>query len=148
MQTFLPYRDFGLTARCLDNKRLGKQRVECLQIFNALRGLSKGWRHHPAVLMWSGYEVCLAHYMQAIIREWCARGFVNAIRLPETASAQWIWPDWWDDDRVFSSHRSNLLRKDPEYYGQFDWVEPTTMPYHWPVTKDSLALRKVLDFCP
>ncbi len=28
--------DFLATAMCLDNKRLGKQRVECLQILNAL----------------------------------------------------------------------------------------------------------------
>lgn len=37
MQTFLPYKDFAECARVLDDKRLGKQRVECLQILNALR---------------------------------------------------------------------------------------------------------------
>jgi hypothetical protein len=39
MQTFLPYPDFRESARVLDNKRLGKQRVECLQI---LQTLAKG----------------------------------------------------------------------------------------------------------
>lgn len=36
MQTFLPYPDFNESARVLDDKRLGKQRVECLQILNVL----------------------------------------------------------------------------------------------------------------
>lgn len=37
MQTFLPYPSFELSARVLDDKRLGKQRVECLQILKALQ---------------------------------------------------------------------------------------------------------------
>lgn len=36
MQTFLPYPSFSESARVLDNRRLGKQRVECLQILNTL----------------------------------------------------------------------------------------------------------------
>lgn len=37
MQTFMPYSDFEKVAQCLDNKRLGKQRVEALQIYNVLK---------------------------------------------------------------------------------------------------------------
>ena len=37
MQTFLPYPDFEQSAKSLDNKRLGKQRVECLQILQTLQ---------------------------------------------------------------------------------------------------------------
>lgn len=36
MQTFLPVADFEKAATFLDYKRLGKQRVECLQILNIL----------------------------------------------------------------------------------------------------------------
>lgn len=36
MQTFLPYSDFKKTAKCLDYKRLGKQRVEAWQIYETL----------------------------------------------------------------------------------------------------------------
>ena len=36
MQTFLPFADFRKSAAALDNARLGKQRVECLQILRAL----------------------------------------------------------------------------------------------------------------
>lgn len=36
MQTFLPYEDFEQTASVLDRQRLGKQRVETLQLLKAL----------------------------------------------------------------------------------------------------------------
>ena len=52
MQTFLPFPDYIQSARALDYKRLGKQRVEALQILNTLTGRSEGWSQHPAVKMW------------------------------------------------------------------------------------------------
>ena len=54
MQTFLPYADFAETARVLDQRRLGKQRVEALQVLRALFIPGYGWRHHPVVRMWRG----------------------------------------------------------------------------------------------
>ena len=36
MQTFTPYGDFEASLRVLDQKRLGKQRVEVIQIIRAL----------------------------------------------------------------------------------------------------------------
>jgi hypothetical protein len=59
LQTFLPYLDFVACARVLDSRRLGKQRVEALQILRALLVPEYGWRHHPAVLMWKGYPEAL-----------------------------------------------------------------------------------------
>jgi len=51
VQTFLPYTDFIKSAKCLDYKRLGKQRVEAKQILNILLGetTKAGWTNHPAV---------------------------------------------------------------------------------------------------
>ena len=37
MQTFLAYSSYERSAQVLDDRRLGKQRVECLQILNALK---------------------------------------------------------------------------------------------------------------
>ena len=37
MQTFLPYKSFEKSAKCLDYKRLGKQRIETWQIYSALK---------------------------------------------------------------------------------------------------------------
>ena len=55
-------------------KRLGKQRVETLQILQTLTYGSK-WRNHPAVKMWDGYIPALVEYGVAICEEWLARGY-------------------------------------------------------------------------
>ncbi len=40
--------------------------------------------------------------------------------------------EWLGDDAFHRAHRSNLLRKDPEWYGAvFDDV-PDHLPYVWP----------------
>ena len=52
MQTFLPYADMRRSAQVLDPRRLGKQRVECLQVLRGPTVEGYGWRHHPAVRMW------------------------------------------------------------------------------------------------
>ena len=52
VQTFLPVPDLRASARALDSKRLGKQRIETLQIMRALTVPGYGWQHHPAVRMW------------------------------------------------------------------------------------------------
>ena len=38
MQTFLPYESFAESAKVLDWRRLGKQRVEGMQIIKAITG--------------------------------------------------------------------------------------------------------------
>jgi len=74
MQTFLPYKSFTKSAQVLDYKRLGKQRVEAMQIFNALTGVPTksgkaytGWLNHPAVVMWKDYEEALLLYKNKMI---------------------------------------------------------------------------------
>ena len=41
MQTFLPYSSFTESAKILDWRRLGKQRVEGMQIINAISGVPR-----------------------------------------------------------------------------------------------------------
>jgi hypothetical protein len=152
MQTFLPLPGFRASAKCLDNKRLGKQRVECKQILLCLGisvGMHKpgraGWRHHPAVLMWAGHELALLVYGITVCREWKQRGFRDnleneflAVYRPRRRLVlRNQYPPWFRDDLLHASHRSNLLRKDSDYYRQFGWVEPADLPYYWPVTKDA-----------
>ena len=132
VQTFLPYADFELTARTLDARRLGKQRVEAYQILRALTIPGYGWQRHPAVLMWRGYEDALRQYMNACIREWVRRGYRNNMALAPVP-AEVMRPPWLGDERLHAGYRSNLLRKDPSYYAQFGWVEPPDLPYFWPI---------------
>ncbi|SRR5487761_2180339 len=133
MQTFLPYPDFRASATCLDYRRLGKQRLEARQLLRVLQNPEqRGWRRHPAALMWSGYEDALALYMNAIITEWKRRGFHNSMELAQIPDAPPM--PWWLGDPAFhAAHRSNLLRKDPVFYGQYGWSEPPDLPYIWPV---------------
>lgn len=143
MQTFLPYVDFHQTAKVLDNKRLGKQRVEAFQILKVLLDPTskQGWRNHPAVLMWKGHEKYLCFYMNEMIMEWVQRGFNNTMvvpwgLLPDSPLSS---PGWMGDPAFHASHRSNLLRKDPVHYGQFGWTEPPTLEYVWPVRREACA---------
>jgi hypothetical protein len=75
MQTFTPYSDFKATARALDTKRLGKQRVEVIQIVRALTVPGYAWASHPAVLMWKGYEEALGRYGLTMCEVWVERWF-------------------------------------------------------------------------
>lgn len=130
MQTFLPYKKFIPSLACLDDRRLGKQRVEALQILNALK-TNNGWKNHPAVKMWRGYEGALELYKNIAITIWISRGFKNTMRLtldfPKIEYPPWI------TEEFCASHRSNLLLKDPIFYGKYNWKEPNNLPYRWPV---------------
>lgn len=55
MRTFLPYPDLRASCVVLDDKRLGKQRVETSQILRALTWPRFAWKNHPAVRMWRGF---------------------------------------------------------------------------------------------
>ena len=131
MQTFLPYPDINESLRCLDYRRLGKQRVEAMQILKALNGETKGWVNHPATKMWRGYEDALAYYMNRCIDEWESRGYNNNMLRANRKSHEIKFPPWFSDEKFHASHRSNLLRKDPEFYGQYGWTEPDDLPYEW-----------------
>lgn len=133
MQTFLPYPDFNTTVSCLDMKRLGKQRVEAMQIYNIICGNTskKGWINHPAVRMWRGFENALAEYHNSCIVEWIRRGYKNTMKfLP---SANIVYPEWFGNDKFHSAHRQTLLFKFPEWYSKFGWSETPKYEYVWPV---------------
>ncbi len=137
MQTFLPVQSFEESAKILDYQRLGKQRVETLQLLKALSGEKAGWANHPASKMWKGYTNALVLYGVAICNEWISRGYKDTC----LEKIQVYWnddlpsesPEWMNNQEIFASHRSNLLRKNQEYYSKFNWTEPDTLPYIWPV---------------
>jgi hypothetical protein len=149
MQTFLPCAGFTASARTLDRRRLGKQRVETLQVLRALVIPGYGWRHHPAAKMWRGYEEALTRYGLEVCAVWCESGAADTcavklteeyrqslgtggVRTQEELSAAGDLPPWLGDEALHRSHRSALVRKDPEHYGkQFPDVPPD-LPYVWP----------------
>ncbi|GID33018.1 MSMEG_6728 family protein [Paractinoplanes brasiliensis] len=149
MQTFLPYADFVASAKVLDAKRLGKQRVETVQVLRGLTVPGYGWRHHPAVKMWRGYEEALVRYGLDMADVWTATGRADTtaatlladlgtgaeIRTQEVLAKAGELPPWLGDPAVHHSHQSALLRKDPEFYRPlFGPDVPDDLPYLWPAS--------------
>jgi hypothetical protein len=135
MQTFVPFPSLKLSAAVLDYRRLGKQRVETFQLLRANLDITLGWKNHPAAKMWLGHEAGLIAYGVAICDEWIARGFKDTCREKILAFGEpdaSDMPAWWGMNAVHSSHRSALLRKNPEWYGQFEWADDPSVPYVWP----------------
>lgn len=140
MQTFLPFPNFQESAQVLDYRRLGKQRVENLQIMTALLE-GRGWVNHPATKMWTGHTEALMFYQAAICHEWTSnRGFKDSC-LEKTFNLYeqyrvlepLVIPSWLGDPDFHKSHRSNLLRKDPEFYRpKFEEDLDPDLPYIWP----------------
>ena len=95
------------------------------------------WYNHPIVQMWKGYEACLLYYALQICQEWINRGYKDNM-FDKIATEFWICdykscklPTWLGNEKFHASHRSNLLRKNKEYYSQFGWNEPDNLPYVW-----------------
>jgi len=167
LQTFVPYADFTRSADLLDDKRLGKQRVETLQIVQVLVRLRwnnavgeieeftpRGWTNHPAVLMWQGYEAALLKYQRHVCEVWTSRGFKDTC-YPKTLGLIRRWnggtlpayvdPPWRGDEQLHRSHQSNLIRKDAAVYGPMFPGVSADEPYVWPVTKDAVPKGAVAE---
>jgi hypothetical protein len=149
VQTFLPYPGFAASARALDVRRLGKQRVEALQVLRGLTVPGHGWRHHPAVRMWTGFEEALVRYGVDVCEHWCAGGrrdtcaatMLADLRTatgtgpprPQTElAAANALPPWLGDPAFHRSHQSALVRKDPAHYAPLFPGVPDDLPYVWP----------------
>jgi hypothetical protein len=153
MQTFLPFPNFKLSAKVLDNKRLGKQRVEVLQL---LRGQ---FPNHPCHKMWSYHKDTLAVYGIRICQEWISRGYkdtcldkiIAEMSAPVQAVARNDWflenletqllhqLHWYGSTSFHRSHQIALLRKDYFHYAakMHDIInlpseEALSTPYVWP----------------
>lgn len=155
MQTFLPYVSFYSCSEVLDKPRRNKQIVECYQILKANHE-SNSWSNHPAVLMWKGYDLALCTYTLFMHRKFLSESktyhkswynlideynkFHNRDLLNDIFKlSRKNYPDWLGDKRFHASHRSNLLRKDFEYYSKFNWEEGIDLPYFWP-TKEGYKI--------
>jgi hypothetical protein len=144
VQTFLPYPDFRASAATLDLRRLGKQRVEALQVLRALVRDTYGWKRHPAVRMWTGYEEALVRYGIEVCAIWCAIGradtcatsltaeYGRPVRTQSELAAADELPPWLGREDLHLSHRSSLVRKDPDWYRPLFGDIPDDLPYVWP----------------
>ncbi|MEU9101262.1 MSMEG_6728 family protein [Streptomyces sp. NPDC048361] len=151
MQTFLPCPGFTDSAAVLDQRRLGKQRVEALQVFRGLTVPGYGWRRHPAVRMWSGYEEALVRYGLVMCAAWTAEGRADtcagtlmedyrrwhdtgSVRDQEELARDGELPPWLGSPEFHRSHRSALVRKEPDFYRSLFPEVPDDLPYVWPAS--------------
>ncbi|MFF8382449.1 MSMEG_6728 family protein [Streptomyces kanasensis] len=158
MQTFLPYPSFGDSARAMDLRRLGKQRVEALQVFRGLTVPGYGWRRHPAVRMWIGYEEALVRYGLEVCEVWTARGHRDTcadsllagygelrpdapVRGQDELARAGEVPPWLGDPLFHRSHQSALVRKDPGYYTECFPGVPGDLDYVWPASDRDPEIR-------
>jgi hypothetical protein len=145
MQTFLPYESFAESAAALDQARLGKQRVETLQVLRSLLLPTYGWQNHPVTKMWRGFLPGLTAYGLATVDEWVRRGHTDSTRhliaefapgvvgkSQEELAERRMLPAWIGDEELHRSHRSNLVRKAPEYYRPMFPDVPDDLDYLWP----------------
>jgi hypothetical protein len=138
MQIFLPYPDMKKSLQVLDNKRLGKQRVETYQIISAITKRPKldgtpykGWLNHPCTIMWKDNLSALKLYMNFSIQVWIERGFKNTMFVEDLGDEKIELPKWFGFEKFHSSHRANLLKKDSNFYSKYGWTENPSDPYVW-----------------
>jgi hypothetical protein len=151
VQTFLPHPDFHAAAAVLDSRRLGKQRVEAIQVLRALTVPGYGWRHHPAAAMWAGYEEALTLFGLVTCEVWTATGRQDTCsatlradllrgtglaveRTQQELAGAAELPPWLGDTAFHRSHQSALVRKLPEHYRRHFPDVPDDLPYVWPAS--------------
>ena len=148
MQTFLPLENFEESAKVLDYRRLGKQRIEAIFLLKSLTKEydKKGWINHPARLMWVGSAGTLYDYTKAVCLEWRNRKYKDTVldklielgnRNPEIFEEN--KKPWFIGYQLFhDSHKSNLLRKNLEHYSKFGWDVGPNLEYFWPSKVENL----------
>lgn len=130
MQVFMPYTNIIESVKCLDNKRLGKQRIEIKYMLEMMYGM---WpeRKHPVIEMWEDYPRFLHIIYKFTVKEWIIRGCKNTLPTSlEFVKTDPIPPPWLKDYTY--QYKALLLHKDYEFYSkEFDTdIEPISkIPY-------------------
>lgn len=144
MMTFVVDGNIIKAVSLLDDKRLGKQRVEAYQLIRILEGHQSSWKSHPALKMWIGYTDGLKYYFNCCVKEWTKRGKKNTMilyELPKKVVLPW-WTQW---DRLIYSHQAMLNRKEPSFYSFSVPEEYLGCGYIWPSTVTSDKLNAPLE---
>lgn len=145
-------------ARLLDKLRLGKQRVEGMQIIDVLTSLENGIKvknnayvNHTATKMWSGYIPALKYYVNCMIREWIKRGCVNTMTIYDDEEVSDVMPWWFKTKYLQMSHQMALLKKEYEYYESiftftvYEMRDYFLRGYVWPSKLNKEQRRRLRD---
>ena len=69
--------------------------------------------------------------MNYSITEWVERGFKNTMELENLSDEKIVIPPFIGNEKFHSSHRANLLKKEPDFYSKYNWTENPEDPYVW-----------------
>jgi hypothetical protein len=154
MITWLPDQNLVKSTNFLDHGHITNQAYEAATILHAIAGPGHhtGWSNLKGAAMWKGHDDGLALYLSLVIRQCRAQGIAVPQNPPYDfekdyapnlgnhwlaprlcAVADIVWPEWLGEEKVHSSHRSNLLRKKPDFYRQFGWTDDPEAEIYWPV---------------
>lgn len=157
---FLPYADFKRSLECLDDKRVGKQRVEASQIINTIikmksnPDMKMGWKNHPALQSWKDNLNALVDYYNKSLEEFASRGFKNIKLQPMEIKGDIVYPWWLGYSQIHLSHQASLIRKKPDYYIKLfkkNFCDSATIPhltlgYIWPCQLTSSQKKKIITY--
>lgn len=130
LQIFVPYAKPQKTARCLDNKRLNKQILECIQIISANTRIDVGWKipkyiyNHPCTKLWENDNFYLSEYLAELFFEYHIRNNFTRFHkgfeinkkffiLPVKYNLKHLTPEF------CKKHQQILLDKDYRHYSKY-----------------------------
>ena len=91
--------------------------------------LTTGFKRHPALIMWLGFETALQAYINAHIRAWVERGYKNTMQGYDGNLECFARPLWTLDPKVIDNYKAALIVKeitreeDAWYVLQDDFVD-------------------------
>ena len=166
---WIPFANFRMTTHVLDARTLGRQLFVCADVLetHVQSCRRKGHRAETLhALMWRDYPGAIIRMMVCALQEIRLRGYPQPLPDPRTAEGQRLYlvgeeissrldeiPPWLGSGSLHASHRSRLLREDPEWYMQFDWRELPSGDLEWPalmprvgdpVVSESGEVRRVI----
>ena len=104
--------------------------------------LTTGFKRHPALIMWLGFETALQAYINAHIRAWVERGYKNTMQGYNVNLECFARPLWTLDPNVIDNYKAALIVKeitreeDAWYVLQDDFVDA------W-ISKDNMLVVAV-----
>nr|WQM86927.1 hypothetical protein [Marseillevirus cajuinensis] len=98
--------------------------------------------------MWFGYERALRRYINACISELSTRttkdGSKHGLPKKKILVQRTVPLPWWlGYEKFHDSHRSSLLRKDPEYYEKILETSEPELGYVWPSDLSVSDINKI-----
>lgn len=142
---------FDRTAQDLETTTLGYQIHQAYEAFKFLTGREENSEldeNSPVLRMWEGHEFALGIYGMSMGDQFTRIrrnvdtlffDFYHDIQSMKKEDENFVYekPPWFNDADVCRSHRSNLMRRQPENY-KTTWPKtPVNMPYLWPFIDDS-----------